>query len=130
MDAPEGTLTPGGPLEIAGGGFMADSEIEVWLHSDPVLLGTAVADAVGDFAASLAIPAGTPPGTHEVVALGVDPSGDVLEIHLTVTIASPAPPETDMGATGAALGLRVSLLLAGLGCLLLAATLRRPRSRA
>jgi LPXTG-motif cell wall-anchored protein len=64
-----GSLQPGGTISIDGTGFAAGAEVALELHSDPVALGTATADALGALHLDANIPATLPAGVHAVVAL-------------------------------------------------------------
>ncbi len=61
-----GPLVVGGRLELRGTGLAPSTTYEVWLESDPVLLGTVTTDADGVFLFVATIPAGTTPGEHHV----------------------------------------------------------------
>ena len=58
-------------IEIVGTGFTAGHEISAVLHSDPITIGTAVADERGVVRFSYTIPATTPIGSHEIVLTDV-----------------------------------------------------------
>ncbi|QIM15671.1 hypothetical protein G7067_03365 [Leucobacter insecticola] len=62
------SLSIGETQTVTGSKFPAGAVVTLELHSTPILLGTATADANGDFSFSFAIPAGTEAGTHKVVA--------------------------------------------------------------
>lgn len=61
----------GESIEIVGTGFTAGHEISAVLHSDPITIGTAVADERGVVRFSYTIPATTPIGSHEIVLTDV-----------------------------------------------------------
>ena len=61
----------GESIEIVGTGFTAGHEISAVLHSDPITIGTAVADARGVVRFSYTIPATTPAGSHEIILTDV-----------------------------------------------------------
>ena len=61
------TAKIGESIEIVGTGFTAGHEISAVLHSDPITIGTAVADERGVVRFSYTIPATTPIGSHEIV---------------------------------------------------------------
>ena len=94
-----GSVTPGGSITVSGSDFGPRSTVTVTLHSDPVLLGTVVTDALGAFTATFQIPAGVPAGAHHVVIEGVDAAGNPRTVSMPVTIAAngepgSAPPST------------------------------------
>lgn len=61
------TAKIGESIEIVGTGFTAGHEITAILHSEPMTIGTAVADERGVARFSYTIPATTPIGSHEIV---------------------------------------------------------------
>ena len=61
------TAKIGESIEIVGTGFTVGHEINAVLHSDPLMIGTAVADERGVVRFSYTIPATTPIGSHEIV---------------------------------------------------------------
>jgi uncharacterized repeat protein (TIGR02543 family) len=62
--------TVGASFSVSGSGFEPGESVEVWLHSDPVLLTTLTASGTGTLAASLLVPSGTPAGAHQLVFAG------------------------------------------------------------
>jgi hypothetical protein len=56
---------PGEEVELGLGADRAELAVNVWLHSEPQLLGTPTADAAGDVRAT--IPADAPEGEHRLV---------------------------------------------------------------
>jgi hypothetical protein len=80
-------LYAGVAFSLSGSGFRPESNIEVWLYSDPVLLTTVTVDSVGSFVASVDIPADTPEGDHTVQIGGETIDGDETEIVVPVTVA-------------------------------------------
>ena len=126
---------PGQDIDVSGSGFMAGSNVEIWLYSTPVLLKTVAAADDGTFATTVRIPSDTTPGAHSIVAIGVA-ADDVplrLETAITVAAAPTLPPTSTISATGGtgtpALPLVLLLLLgtAGSAVLSLAHTGRRGR---
>lgn len=117
------SVFPGGQLMIQGGGFAPNEDVEIWLHSTPVLLSTIPANALGAISTTITIPTTATPGAHSIVATGVT-SGRSFSTSLTINSASPAvvPIETlgNVGADprglvvlgGALLALGVALLVA------------------
>lgn len=113
-------MAPGGKLTITGTGFKPGSKVSFTLHSTPVLLGTATADAKGVATLAVTLPADVAAGAHSIVVdgVGVDGKPRQLSIALTITAAATTPAaEDDLANTGAnntALGgAAVLLLLAG-----------------
>ncbi len=75
--ATEGTATissssaqPGERVTISASGFVSGESVDVTLFSDPVLLGTVVADSAGRVSMSATIPSDTPPGAHRIELVG------------------------------------------------------------
>ena len=81
------TLPAGGKITLVARGFLPDETVSFSLHSDPVFLGTAVADADGVATLVVAIPADAPAGAHHVRATG-QTSQRMAEIPVTVTAAA------------------------------------------
>ncbi|WP_263118535.1 pullulanase-type alpha-1,6-glucosidase [Cellulomonas fimi] len=105
------TLSPaevraGESLTVQGSGFPAGEPVQLWLHSDPVLLTTVTADGSGAFTAEVVVPAGTEAGAHTLRAI----AGTVeASAPLTVLAAAPVAVDPDPGTgtdpgTGAATG--------------------------
>ena len=85
------TTTPvaGGPITVAGGGFMPSTELTVELHSTPVVLGTTTSDVYGNYSANVVIPADTPPGDHQLVVTGLGPDGQPRSVSTDITVLAP-----------------------------------------
>lgn len=120
------TVPATGALTVSGSGFGPGEALELWLHSTPQLLGSAVAAMDGSFSATVTIPAGTPAGQHRLEVRGAG-SGSVW-IPVTVTAApgsadagSAASRDTADGSQLAKTGMtdRVFTFVAGAGALLL-----------
>ena len=86
------TLDLGGFVESAGTGFAPDSRIEVWLFSEPRLLGTLPVDASGNFRGSLEVPEDLVEGDHRLQVNGVTETGLRRSIGLGVRVRSVTPP--------------------------------------
>jgi LPXTG-motif cell wall-anchored protein len=84
---PEGTLLlrSGSTSTVSGIGFRAGATVEVWLHSSPMLIATAIVGDDGTFSGEFAFPAGVPAGTHTVEVRGPDANGDARAIAVGVT---------------------------------------------
>ncbi|WPF82746.1 Ig-like domain repeat protein [Sanguibacter sp. 4.1] len=80
------TLPAGGTITLVARDFLPGETVSFYLHSDPIFLGTAVADANGVATLVVAIPAGAPAGEHHVRATGAT-SLRTAEIPVTVTAA-------------------------------------------
>ena len=78
-----GEVVAGAAAVAAAGGWAAGAEVRATLHSDPVELGVAVADADGNVSFTFTIPADTPPGEHTIVLSGEGPDGDEVIVSRT-----------------------------------------------
>lgn len=135
LDTPKAATTPGQQMELVAEGFEPGETVAFYLHSDPVFLGTAVADANGVARLLADIPADVPTGAHTVIATG-GTSGRwaTLAVELAVPAATPAAaaaPAEDLAATGAQSGVLMAgawmLLLVGGGLVLVARRVRTTR---
>lgn len=121
-----GSVVQGGSVTVSGRGFTRGATIEVWLHSDPVLLGSVTVTDAGTFAGTVTIPASTPAGAHRIVV--TDPTtGAPSAAALTVTAAASSGTDGLAAAGGViAWGLVAAALLAlALGAVLV---MRRRRA--
>lgn len=92
------TPTAGGPLTVSGSGFAPNSDVQIIIESDPILLATVTADGSGAFSVEVTIPASLS-GEHLIIATGIDPAGSVRVLGTTVVIApAPTVPATSTGA--------------------------------
>ncbi|MCP2370025.1 pullulanase-type alpha-1,6-glucosidase [Agromyces terreus] len=113
-----GSVRPGDVIGVTGTGFEPGETVQIWLHSTPVLLVAATADADGALSTNATIPLDAEPGDHEVRLLGV---GSGLEASAALVVLGP------LGMTGTEIGfvaLLALVLLAG-GALVLAPRIRR-----
>jgi hypothetical protein len=85
--------SPGGALTLSGDGYTPGEPIEIWLHSDPVLLDTVNADANGQFQTAITIPIDTPVGQHTINVVGVTCG---IETVVPLTVVAPS----DSGESG------------------------------
>jgi hypothetical protein len=90
----DGPFVVGGELVVRGSGLAPHTTYELWLESDPVLLGTVTTDADGAFELVTRIPVGTVPGGHHLRL--VAPGGDVLSEPFVV-VAAPGEPQVPGG---------------------------------
>ena len=82
------TVAPGGNVTVTGGGMAPSADLTLTLFSDPISLGTARADASGNFSVVVTIPADTSPGEHRLVVSGRGPQGEVHESVATLTVGT------------------------------------------
>jgi LPXTG-motif cell wall-anchored protein len=123
---------PGGTVSVAGSGFRSGSRVRAVIFSEPVVLGTARANAAGEAAIAVTIPESFAPGSeHRLELQGVDPDGEVRILSRSITLAGGA--RGVLPFTGAAfvpaLGL-AGLLLVGGGLLVATRRARRGTSDA
>lgn len=88
-------VAAGGDQTVLGSGFVPGEEVPLVLTSDPVAVGTAIADADGRISLTFIVPADTPAGTHTVTTTS---RGGVSTAAFTVTAA---PPGGDCGGGAA-----------------------------
>ncbi|MEZ5380582.1 MAG: LPXTG cell wall anchor domain-containing protein [Microthrixaceae bacterium] len=105
-----GELAPGGDIVVSGEGFAPDADLNLYVCSTPVLIGTAVADADGRVEGGGTIPTNLEAGVHYIIAYGLDSDGNPLTLGLefgeesaTTTTAPPSSPDDTAPATTAAI---------------------------
>ena len=74
-----------GIIDITTGGFEPGSEVNIWLFSEPKLLGTFIADEAGSISSLLSIPNVTD-GYHTLQIQGVNENGEDLTANLGVEV--------------------------------------------
>lgn len=117
---------------MAGGGFPPGAPLAAELFSDPVQLGTTVADASGRFRIVVTVPLGTAPGLHtlRVRVLGGTQFADASLLVTTPAAALRAVQAGTLSRTGGDFtrraGLALVLMVAGLVLVGLAWNDRRP----
>jgi hypothetical protein len=74
-------------VEVSGGGFMAGTRSDVWLFSEPTLLGTVEIDSNGEFNGTLNVDPGLiPAGEHTLQIQAVGDDGYVRSANLGVLV--------------------------------------------
>ncbi len=73
---------------------MGGSDVELWLNPTHVYLKTVVAADDGTFSTTVTIPADTAAGAYSIVAIGIGPDDEALELAAAITVAAPSPPPT------------------------------------
>jgi hypothetical protein len=102
---------------VSGEGFMPGTRADVWLFSDPTLLGTVDIDENGEFNGTVNIDGNVVTvGEHTLQLQGVGEDGYVRSANLGVTVADEAPALTEETS-----GSFLWLLLVALGVIALAA---------
>lgn len=107
--------TSGGTVTVSYSGFTPGEKVEVWVHSTPILLFTATADASGTVSAQVTLPAGLELGAHQVILKGLT-SGIEYVTPVTVSASSGTLPQSGFNVA-APLLLGIALLAAGAGVL-------------
>jgi uncharacterized repeat protein (TIGR01451 family) len=117
----------GTTVTVKGQGFGPDTDVQVWLHSEPVLLGTVRTDATGAFSATFPLPAAVATGAHQIVLNGTDVNGAAITRALDLTILPQQLAFTGNGSTQAErVTLAVTAVLVGLALVTIAGARRRP----
>ncbi|MEV0131663.1 hypothetical protein AB0H83_24775 [Dactylosporangium sp. NPDC050688] len=120
---------PSQDIVVIGTGFMPYSTATIVIYSQPIVLGTAVTDGLGNFSKPVKVPADLVAGAHSLVAAGVDPAGLPHSLKMAIQVAASTASSGSLAVTGAPVTM---MLLVGLalttsgGGLLLAG---RPRRR-
>lgn len=93
--APSSSLTVnrGGTIPVKGSGWQPGGKVEIWLHSDPVLLGTVTAAQDGTFSTSYAAPANAALGAHQIVMTGTAANGQPATVTLALSIVAASTPD-------------------------------------
>lgn len=78
------TVTAGSALSVSGSGFLAGEQVQVWLLSDPVLLGVETAAGDGSVSATVTVPEDVQAGIHHVELRGLTSGTTVRSESLTV----------------------------------------------
>lgn len=104
--APVVTVAPeravrGAEIVIGGQYFLPGEEVDLVLHSDPLPLGTVIADDDGSFSTTIVVPENSAFGTHEIVATGSE-SGLVGSAPFEVY--DPAAPPSGGNGSGSGAG--------------------------
>jgi hypothetical protein len=115
------TSTPGADVDVSGDGFDPGSNVQITIHSTPVLLATVAANGSGHFSTTVTIPAGFD-GLHQITATGLDPQQSVLVLQSPITISTSGLPSTNaaVGSTTGSSDFAI-LALSGAGIVLLTA---------
>lgn len=131
------TVRAGESLSVRGEAFLPGEQVQIWILSDPVLLGVAMASERASVTESVTIPADLAPGVHHIELRGLTSGRVVRSTELTVLAAEATPismpdgssPEQSVpGAVAAATdsplpGSSLALTGAGLGAAALGAVL-------
>ena len=88
------TLEPGIGVHVSGFGYQPNSNVNVYRHSTPVLLGVVRTDAQGRYNAVLRLPPSTQAGDHTLESVGTDQDGTVRALALGVKVQPAAKTRT------------------------------------
>ena len=116
-------LSAGDSIKVAVGGFKPDSEVEVWLFSTPVRLGSAAVGSDGSMSKTFVLPAGVKSGNHRVAVLAKLPNGKTATFTLGIVVGDISTTST---VTRVLIAIPIALAI-GFG-LVLPTRLRRRRS--
>tara|TARA_B110000503_G_scaffold88894_2_gene134765 strand:+ start:953 stop:1909 length:957 start_codon:yes stop_codon:yes gene_type:complete len=90
------TLVRNEPLAVSGDGFMPGTRADVWLFSEPTLLGTVVIDEDGQFVGEFTVdPRMIPVGEHTLQLQGVGDDGYVRAANMGVVVEDSASSTSD-----------------------------------
>ena len=117
------TISPSGTAEASGLGFQPGSTVEVWIFSDPRLLGTTTVLDDGSFSVSLVIPIDLDVGPYTIQVNGRLANGRERSSNIGITISEQLLPST--GTSSHALPFVIIGLALGANLVLLASR-RRP----
>ncbi|MBL6760930.1 MAG: hypothetical protein ISQ15_09715 [Ilumatobacteraceae bacterium] len=85
-------LVEGSDVAVDGTGFVPGSTVDIWLHSDPVLLGNVTADTDGAFSTVLTLPTGVELGDHTIRTIGARATEVALALPVRIISNSPVVP--------------------------------------
>lgn len=86
LGASSSEISPGGTVDVSGGGFAPGSAVSIIFRSDPILLKTVSADSTGRIDTDVAIPRSASPGSHTLEARGRAAGGGTLVLTRTIEV--------------------------------------------
>lgn len=113
-------LNTGDVIRIKLSGFKPGTEMEAWLFSTPVLLGTTKVGADGTVTGSFAIPKDVPAGSHRIVIVAKTTDGSPATLTVGINVG-----QWDSGLDVPVWLIVLPIALAMVGALVLPATRRR-----
>ena len=116
-------LETGDQLITEVSGFNPDSDVAVWVFSNPIKLGSVTVASTGKATSTFTVPASVESGRHGVVLSGVNPLGERANFSVGIIIGS----EGGVGTVGKIL-IAVPVLLAGVVALTIPARRKRRNS--
>jgi hypothetical protein len=95
--SPQGelVLTSGGFVIFSGTGFEPNTEVVVWIFSDPRQLGKVMTDAEGNFSGELALPEDLEVGEHTLQLNGLSDEGETRSLAVGVELLSTENPDSN-----------------------------------
>ena len=126
------SVVQGGSVTVTVIGLAAGERVRFELHSDPIVLGSAVADAQGTVRASVTIPRSAPTGTHTVVAIAATSPESSAALTVTAADSGNHAGTGPLGSTGGTIpvGLIVAAIVLLVSGVVLTAVRRRRGHRA
>ncbi|POH59237.1 GDSL-type esterase/lipase family protein [Arthrobacter glacialis] len=91
----------GGELTMTGSNFKPGTTATFTLHSDPVVLGTAVVAPNGVVTLTAKLPTAVPAGVHTLIITGTDANGETAETSAELTVAAAVGTASATGASTA-----------------------------
>jgi len=79
-------VVQGSRVEVSGSGFAPNSQVDVWLNSDPVYLGAAQTDDTGSFTQEFVLPPDAAVGNHTLTMNGLNKLGQELSAAVGVVV--------------------------------------------
>jgi hypothetical protein len=119
-------LQPGDSVMINLGGFKPGSDMDVWLFSTPMQLGTALVGADGRASGSFTIPAEIEDGSHRIAITAILPNGKSATFSMGIAVGEIATTST---LTRVLIAIPIALAI-GFGLLIPKQTRRRRRQLA
>ncbi len=85
----------GGDVGVQASGFLPRSQVDVYLYSDPLWLGSAVVDAAGTVTMTVRVPAWVQSGSHTLQFVGYQGESTALALSTGIEVSSRASTPTD-----------------------------------
>lgn len=128
MSLADTTVTTSDSIDARVENMLAGAEAEFYLHSDPIFLGTASADAAGVIEATFPLPAAVTAGEHTIVVVGFGADGEETTLAQSLTVVVPMAqvvPNTAMVAPSTTTAIYLGLMALLIAVVTAAALLRR-----
>jgi hypothetical protein len=100
MDQNELRTMVGGAITVEGEDLAPNTEVEVWLNSEPILLGTTMTDEAGRFSAVFDVPNDVQAGDHTLTIVVTRLGGEIVRTSIGLVVGEsemPTEPSTDIG---------------------------------